>query len=115
MCEHDDELFHVELLQIRAKPGELSLADRRARIGHVVQHDEVDSLVVEGVVELAEKLLVRLSRVERSVMFACHKTEVLHLEPADDLLELGHSFPTLVVVIRGMRGTKERQPRGELR
>ncbi len=90
------------LLQVGAQPLQLLLADRRHRIGHVVDHDEMHALVVERVVRLAEELLERLAVVERRVVLPGHEPHVLHLECAHDLAELGHAPASLLRVVGRM-------------
>ena len=64
MGEHDDVRVLRLLFEVGREPLQLLVADQRARIGYVVQGDEVHALVVEGVVGLAKELLVGLAAVE---------------------------------------------------
>ncbi len=97
--QHDDRLRLVELLEVGGQPGELRLAEAAGRIRDVVERDEVHALVVEGVVRLAEELLVGLALVERGVMLAGDEAHGLDLELLDDVAELGEALAALLRVV----------------
>ena len=90
------------LFEVRRKPLQLLLADQRARIRYIVQRDEMHALVVERVMRLTEELLVRFTVIEGSVVLARHEADVLYLEFADDILELGKALPAHLRVVGGM-------------
>src|SRR6266446_3174193 len=100
--EDDDVRILRLLFEVRRKPLQLLLADQRARVRYVVQGDKMHALVVERVMRLAEKLLIRFTAIEGSVVLARHEADVLYLELADDLLELGKALPAYFRVVGGM-------------
>jgi hypothetical protein len=63
----------------------------------------MDILVVEAIVEVAEELAVRFSAVQRGVMLAGQKENILVFQARDDVPKLGHATSTLLGVICRMR------------
>ena len=63
MSKYDDRRLGRLALEVRGEPRELFVSDLRARIGDVVEDDEMNALVVECVMRLAEELLKRLAVV----------------------------------------------------
>ncbi len=53
MGEDDDRLVRRELGQVGPEPGQLRLAEDRRRVRGVVEYDEVNALVVEGIAQAA--------------------------------------------------------------
>ena len=77
MRENDHRRRLRQLAQIGGEPGDLRLAELLVGVRRVVEHDEVIALVVEGVVELAEELLVSLAAVLLGVVVAGREADVL--------------------------------------
>src|SRR4030095_12136545 len=69
-------------------------------IGDVVQHDEMNAFVIEGVMKVAEKLLVCFTTIQRSIVFPRHKPHCLHVELAHNVAEFGHAVPAYLPIIR---------------
>src|SRR5439155_24452095 len=90
--EDDDRLALPKLGKVGFQPAELLVADGRRRVRNVVDDDEVDALVIEGVMELAEELLEGLALVEGGIVLSGQVVNRLHLEPAGDVLEARHAF-----------------------
>src|SRR5262249_13394695 len=63
------------------------------------ERDEVDPLVIEGVVRLPERLDERLATVERRIVLAGEEAQRLDLERGDDLLELREPLTPLLRVV----------------
>src|SRR5262245_17467856 len=101
--EHDHRHLLVDPGEVRTDPGDLLVADDRLRVGDVVEHQEVDALVVERAAQGAEQLLVGLAAVQRGVVLAGQELQVEPPQSADDLLELPHPLAPLVVVVRRVR------------
>jgi hypothetical protein len=75
--QHHDAVVGLALLEIGRQPGELLVAELGARIGNIVEYDEMHALVVERVVQGAEELLIGLALVERGIVLARHEAHVL--------------------------------------
>ena len=60
------------------------------------------ALVIEGVIEFAEQLLIGFAPVEGGVVLPGHEANVLHLEAGGDLAELFHSLTPHTRVVRGV-------------
>ncbi len=60
------------------------------------------ALEIEGVVRLAEELLVGRAAVERGIVLAGHEVHILHPQILDDVLELGHALAPLRRIVGGM-------------
>ena len=103
MGENDDRLLLAELGEIGFQPGQLLVTDDRAGIGNVVDDDEMNALVIEGIVELAEEFLERLALIEGGIVLSGQVVNRLHLEPAGDVLEASHTLAAHLVVVRGVR------------
>lgn len=73
MRQHDDAVVGFALLEIGRQPGELCVAQPGARIGNIVEHDEMYALVVERVMRRAEEFPVGLAGVERGIVLARHE------------------------------------------
>lgn len=73
MRQHDDAVVGFALLEIGRQPGELCVAQPGARIGNIVEHDEMHALVVERVMRRAEEFPVGLAGVERGIVLARHE------------------------------------------
>ena len=93
MRKDDDRRIGREAGEVGFQPLDLPLAEDRRRIGGVVEHDEVDALVVEGVVERpADDLLVRLAAVERGVVLALEEPDLGHGQRGGLLLEFAQTL-----------------------
>ncbi len=103
VSQDDDRRAALLLLQVRGEPRQLLVADQGARVGDVVQRDEMHAFVVEAVVGGAEELLERLAIVEGSVVLPRHEAHGLDLELAHDGLEFRHALPALHRVVGRVR------------
>jgi hypothetical protein len=91
------------LREIGLHPGQLLVADARARVRHVVDRDEVHALVVERIVGFAEEFLVRGAAVQGRIVFARHEAHLLDLQGRDDVAELRHPAAPLDGIVGGVR------------
>src|ERR1700676_4412878 len=91
MRKDDDPRRRVQRLQLRFEPSELLIA-QTAWIGHIVQGNEVNAFVLEGVPGVAERFPVGSTKIEPGVVLTRHEVNILNLELADDLLEFLHSY-----------------------
>jgi hypothetical protein len=89
--EDDERLHRVERLQVAGQPSELGFADP-LRIGHIVQRDEMDALVVEAPVRRAERFLEGGALIGRGIVLAGQEDRSQPGQRPDDLLELGHAL-----------------------
>ena len=103
MREHDHRRSGLELLQIGGEPGDLGVAELLVRVGRVVENDDVIALVVEGVVQLAEELLIRVAAVFLRVVIARHEADILDLERGDHVADLGHAAAALGGIVGRVR------------
>src|SRR5215510_16183142 len=79
------------LCRLRSACSQASCASPMTASGSdVIQRDEMNALVVEGVMKVAEEFLVGLAAIQRRVVLAGHKAHGLDPELTDNLLELGH-------------------------
>src|SRR5262249_22733901 len=60
-------------------------------IRYIIEYDEVDAFMIEGVIEFAEMLLESFSFIKRSVMLSRHKMHRLHFQFADNILKTFHA------------------------
>ena len=67
-ARHDDPRVGLELREVVLEPRDLRITKYRGGVGDVVQRDEVDPLVVEGVMHLSEDLLIDLPLVGGGVV-----------------------------------------------
>src|ERR1043166_2801829 len=107
-CEHDASLDNGKAFQEFFGPTHYTfdhkgihfivldnVSDPRAQIGDVVEHDEMNALVVERVVRRAEELLECLAVVERRVVLTRHEADGLDVELAHHALELRQTLAAL--------------------
>ena len=66
---------------------------------HVIERDEVDALVIERVIAVAEVLPVQNAAVERGVVFARDRVDGARLESARDRLEQLHALRVRVAIV----------------
>ena len=99
MRQHDDAIVGFALLEIGRQPGELCVAQPGARIGNIVEHDEMHALVVERVMRRAEEFPVGLAGVERGIVLARHEAHVFYAQRQNDLAEALHAGAALLRVI----------------
>src|SRR5476649_718505 len=97
--QHDDAVVGLALLEVGGQPRELLVAQLGARVGDVVERDEVHALVVERVVRRAKELLEGGALVERGVVLAGQEAHVLDVEGGDDFLEALHARAALGAVL----------------
>src|SRR5437899_6953868 len=71
--QHNDARIRLLLPQVGFEPVELRLANDSPRIGDIIEHYEMDVLVIKCVIEFAEELLIRIPTIERSVVLAGHE------------------------------------------
>ena len=95
MGKHDHRRSRLQLLQVGGEPGDLRVAELLVRVGRVVENDEVIALVVEGIVQLAEELLIGLAAIFLRVVIAGHEADVLDLERRDHVAHLRHAAAAL--------------------
>ena len=88
MGEHDDRRLRLDLLEIGLQPGDLGVAHHGLGVGDIVERDEVHALVIEGVVGLAEELLVRFALVESGIVLAGQEADGLDLQAGGDVAKL---------------------------
>ena len=102
MCQYDDPCVLVLLFQICLQPLNLLFTDSGHWIRDIVENDEMNTIVIECVVEIAEELLVSVAAVQRGVMLSCHETHGLHFELTDDVTELRHALPAYPSIVGGL-------------
>ena len=103
MGEHDDGLPRRLGGEVRLPPQQLRVAQNRGRVGRVVEHDEMNALVVKRVVHRAtENLLIRLAAIKRRVVLARH-VAYWHVDSARHLAKLAEPGSTHFRVIRRVR------------
>src|SRR5262245_39907821 len=102
MCQYDDPCVFVLLFQIGLQPLKLLFTDSGHWIRHIVENDEMNSIVIERVMEIAEEFLVGFAAVQRGIMLACHEAYSLHFELADDVTELRHAVPAYTPIVGGL-------------
>jgi hypothetical protein len=79
----------VELRQVRLQPFELRLTEDRRRLRRVVEHDEVDPLMVERVMERpAEDFEIGFATVQRRIVFAGEEAHHRGTQAGRHLLDL---------------------------
>src|SRR4051812_11678229 len=102
MSKHDDAPILFLPRQIRRKPFQLGGADACTGIRDVVQRDEMNAFMIEGIIRLAEKFLEGSAIVQRSIMLAGNEPQVSYLQSANDVAELRQALAALLWVVRGM-------------
>src|ERR1700722_19904727 len=79
MRKDDDPRRGGKRLQLRSEPSEL-LITQTAGIGHIVQGNEVNAFVLEGVLGVAERFLVSSTKIEPGIVLTRHEVNILNLE-----------------------------------
>ena len=101
--EHDDARVARLFRQVVGQPLALRLAHHPGRIGHVVEHDGVQALVIERVVRGPEQLAECLARVQAGIVLARHQVYRTRTQRRDDVAYLRHAAAALGRVVGGMR------------
>src|SRR5580658_6172486 len=101
--EHYDLHIRGGTGQVGGEPLELCIAQNPARLGDVVERDEMDPFMIELVPRLAERLAVRIAAIKRGVMLTGDEANILDLERGHDFLETRHPGASLSGVVGRVR------------
>jgi len=102
MGKYDHRRVGVLLGQILFEPCELIIAERGARIGDIVEHDEMNALVIERVIRVTKELTIGGTTIQRGIMLTRHEVHGLDIEVADDFPEFAQAPTPFRGIIGGM-------------
>ena len=100
MRQHDDGRLLRLAGEVLAEPVELRLAQHRRRQRRVVEDDEVNALVIEGVVQgTTEHFQIRLTAIQGCVVLAGEEPDLRHSQPGRDLAHFAQPRTTQLGIV----------------